>query len=275
MTQTTTLTDHQREEFSRLGLLRFEGLLSAERIDRARGAVLRQLERLGLWQDGAWRLDSRPKPQWPASGLKTGKDIGNKRPELEALIEEPALMAVVDRLLEGRAYDRAIYKRPQLLFTLPNIDTWTLPTGWHLDIPRLASGEAPGVQVFILLDAVAPRGGGTLVIGGSHRLLNDGRFHKTGEVMHALRHERFFRDLCSGTLDGGDRPGGMVGDAPLQVVELTGAPGDVWLMDLRLLHTASPNATQQPRMMATHRFLRADLVREVARGFDWTSASME
>jgi len=271
VTQTFTLTDQQYEEFERRGLLRLEGLLSAERVRPAREAVLRPLERLGLWWDGAWRLDRWPKPQWPASGLKTARVIGNKRPELEALIEEPALLAVVDRLLEGRPFDRSIYKRPQLLFTLPNIETWTLPAGWHLDVPRLASGEAPGVQVFTFLDAVGPGGGGTLVIAGSHRLLNDGRFHKTGKVMKALRREAFFADLCSGALDGGEGlPGGAVGDVPLQVVELTGAPGDAWLMDLRLLHTGAPNASDRPRMMATHRFLRADLVREVARGFDWT-----
>jgi Phytanoyl-CoA dioxygenase (PhyH) len=269
VTQTFTLTNQHREDFERTGLLRLEGLLSADRVNRAREAVLRPLERLGLWRDGAWRLDSRPKPQWPDAGLKVSRVIGNRRPELEALIEEPALSAAVDMLLEGRPFDRGIYKRPQLLFTLPNAETWTLPAGWHLDVPRLASGEAPGVQLFTFLDAVGPGGGGTLVITGSHRLLNDGRFHKTGKVMRALRREAFFRDLCSGALDGGDLPGGAVGDVPLQVVELTGAPGDAWLMDLRLLHTGAPNAAERPRMMATHRFLRADLVAEVSRGFDW------
>lgn len=272
MTQTFTLTSDQRAEFARTGLLRFEGLLSSERVGRAREVLLRTLERLGLWKDGAWRLDARPKPKWPDAGLKASRVFGNRRPELEALIDEPALCAIVDALLEGRPFDRGIYKRPQLLFTLPNADTWTLPAGWHLDVPRLASGEAPGVQAFTFLDAVGPGGGGTLVIAGSHRLLNEGRFINTGKVMRALRREPFFRDLCSGALDGEGLPGGAVGDVPLQVVELTGAPGDAWLMDLRVLHTGAPNAAERPRMMATHRFLRADLVREVARGFDWTEA---
>lgn len=43
------------------------------------------------------------------------------------------------------------------------------------------------------------------------------------------------------------------GDIELQVIELTGAPGDVWLMDLRVLHSLSPNATDQPRLMAAQR----------------------
>ena len=34
------------------------------------------------------------------------------------------------------------------------------------------------------------------------------------------------------------------------------APGDLWLMDMRALHTAAPNASEAPRLMMTWRFLR-------------------
>jgi len=40
-------------------------------------------------------------------------------------------------------------------------------------------------------------------------------------------------------------------------------------MDLRLLHSAAPNASPRPRMMATWRYLRAALVEEIAAGFGW------
>ena len=50
---------------------------------------------------------------------------------------------------------------------------------------------------------------------------------------------------------------------------MTGAPGDVWLMDLRVLHNGSPNASGRPRMMAMHRFMPNDLVPEVEQGFGW------
>lgn len=39
------------------------------------------------------------------------------------------------------------------------------------------------------------------------------------------------------------------------MVELTGNPGDVFLTDLRLLHTLSPNTRRTPRIMATQRYL--------------------
>jgi hypothetical protein len=274
VTSNFALTPEQRDEFDCRGVLRLQGLLSAPSVERARGVVLRRLEQFGLWKDGAWRLEHRPRPQWPDSGLKTSKVIGNRRPELEALLDEPGLRAVVDTLLQGRPFDRAMHPRPQLLFTLPNIDAWVLPPGWHTDGPRLASGEWPGLQMFACLDHVAPRGGGTLVIAGSHRLLNDGRHIKASELHRLLGAEAFFRRIWGKRpicVDDGDAlPCGAVGDVALEVMELTGAPGDTWLVDLRVLHAAAPNAADRPRMMVTHRFIRADLVPEIAEAYGWT-----
>jgi hypothetical protein len=273
MTPTFVLTPEQHAEFSRRGLLRLDGLLSPQSVQRARRVVLARLEQLGLWKDGAWRLESQPRPEFPATGLKTAKAIGNKRPELEALLDEPALRAAVDTLLEGRAWDRSIYPRPQLLFTLPNIDAWALPPGWHVDAPRLASGAWPGLQMFACLDHVAPRGGGTLAIAGSHRLLNAGRNIKASGLRRLLAPEDFFRRIWGKQpIPWGDHaalPSGAVGDVPLEVVELTGAAGDAWLLDLRTLHSAAPNAAARPRMMVTHRFVRADLTVEIAQAYGW------
>jgi Phytanoyl-CoA dioxygenase (PhyH) len=268
-----TLTPEQRDEFSRRGVLRLEGLLSAQSVERARSVVLAQLEQLGLWKDGAWRLQDWPRPEYPQKGLKTSKVIGNKRPEFEALLDEPALRAAVDGLLQGRPCDRSMHPRPQLLFTLPNIDRWVLPPGWHVDAPRLASGEWPGVQMFACLDHVAPRGGGTLVIAGSHKLLNDGRHIRARDLHRLLGPEDFFRRIWGkrpiNVADDDALPRGAVDNVALEVMELTGAPGDTWLTDLRVLHSGAPNAGDRPRMMVTHRFIRADLVGEIAQAYGW------
>ena len=96
------LTPEQRDEFSRRGVLRIDGLLSSAGVRRARDFVLERMQQLGLWKDGAWRLEDRPRTTWPDSGLKTSKVIGNKHPELEALADEPALRAAVElRVLFG------------------------------------------------------------------------------------------------------------------------------------------------------------------------------
>jgi hypothetical protein len=275
MPGSSILTRDQLDEFDRRGVLRVPRLFCAGRVRRAREYVQRRLARVGLWRDGAWSLGATPRPQWPATGLKISKAIGNKHPDVEALLEEPALLSAVEALLGGAGFDRTVYRRPQILFTLPNADTWTVPTHWHVDVPRLASGRRPGVQVFTFLDTVESRGGGTLVIAGSHRLLNEGRFLRVKDVTYLLSREVFFRELYS------DAPKtredracllgqvGAVGDVRLEVLELTGSPGDAYFTDLRVLHTAAPNAAGHPRMMATHRFVPVEVMQELAEALAW------
>ena len=270
-----TLTPEQRAEFADRGVLKLAGLIPAETVRRAREAVLVPLAELGLWRDGAWRLDALPRPAWPATGLKTSKAIGNKRPEIEALVEGADLLAAVHQLLDGHRFDRRVFKRPQVLFTLPNIDVWRLPQGWHADGPRFASGVSPGVQLFGCLDEVLPGGGGTTVVAGSHRLANgEGRFLRARDLTQILRREPFFRELMAGRGgEDGVLPKARIGDVPIEVLECTGAPGDAWLVDLRILHTGAPNAADRPRMMFTHRFMRADLLRELAEAYGWIPES--
>ncbi|HEX4098591.1 MAG TPA: hypothetical protein VHX64_17830, partial [Caulobacteraceae bacterium] len=100
MTQ-TLLSQDQLQSFERRGVLRLEGLISPEGVRTAREALLRPLEKLGLWQDGGWRLDAVPRPKWPASGPKTASAIGHKHPELKALSKEPKVQALIGELLEG------------------------------------------------------------------------------------------------------------------------------------------------------------------------------
>jgi hypothetical protein len=278
MSRTSILTQEQLDEFDRRGVLRLGSLISADTVRRAREAVLRRLERLGLWKDGAWHLDALPRPQWPATGLKTSKEIGNRDPALAALVEDRTLAAAVDALLEGHPFERpGPNRRPQVLFTLPNAQMWTVPSGWHSDSPRLASGQSAGVQLFAFLDVVDARGGGTLALAGSHHLLNEGRHIRPSEFWGLLRREPFFAELldADATIRSPQQRvdllhrTGTVGNVPIQIEEMIGVPGDVWLMDLRVLHAGSPNAAERPRMMLTFRYERSDLLREIADAFGW------
>ena len=45
-----------------------------------------------------------------------------------------------------------------------------------------------------------------------------------------------------------------------EILELTGAPGDVWFTDLRMLHTLSVNITEKPRLSVTQRFFTKDSI---------------
>ena len=277
MTQEFSLSPEQRDAFERRGILCLKGFFPADAVGRARERVHQQLAKIGVSEAGGWRLPDGSRPRYPVTGLKTSRVVGNKHPEVLALMDEPALRATVDALLGGRPFDRAVFKHPQVLFTLPNAETWTVPDGWHSDSPRLASGEALGVQLFACLDRVAPGGGGTLVIAGSHRLLNERRSMRMKEVKrHLLAHD-YFRRLYSPRA--AERASVLnetcaIGDVEVMLVELSGEPGDAYFVDLRILHAGAPNAAARPRMMLTYRFARADLMREMAEAFGWQEESV-
>jgi ectoine hydroxylase-related dioxygenase (phytanoyl-CoA dioxygenase family) len=260
------------EIFRRDGMLRFDGLLSSEGVASAREVVLRQFEKLGLWRDGAWHIAE--KPEWPAAGIKPARDIGHRHSEVDALVTEPAVMALVGELTRGVRLDDTLHPGSQVLASLPNAGPWELPDSWHIDCPRLPSGQSPGVQIFTFLEPAEPRGGATLAMAGSHRLFDNGRAMKTKDIVRGLRGEPFFARLAAERFHLRDPaaalPLGAVGDVPLRVVELLGKPGDAWLVDLRVLHAGAPNAAEWPRVMVTRRFVRADLVPEISAAYGWT-----
>jgi hypothetical protein len=268
------LTETQRQEFELKGVLRLEGLISAEGARRAREAVLRPLEQIGLWRNGGWNLEAVPPAKWPLTGPKTAATIGHRHPELRALIEEPRLTGLIQGLIGDCSLDPA--QRPQVLFTLPNSEHWTKPCGWHVDLPRLASGRSPGVQIFTFLNSVDPGGAAPLAVAGSHRLLNDRGGIRSKDIRRGLVTHPFFRDFyidVRGALSDRDaflgRRARMDG-VEVGLVEMTGQPGDVWLMDLRTLHASAPNTSNVPRLMMTHRFVRADVADELAEAYGWT-----
>jgi ectoine hydroxylase-related dioxygenase (phytanoyl-CoA dioxygenase family) len=260
MIETPTITLQQIKEFDRRGVLFLQGLLSVDIVNRARDYIRERLASMGLWSNGNWVLDELRNQ---ALDFRPARAIGNRNPNVEALIGDPKLLSVVSTLLGGQPLDRKIHQRPQILFTIPNATAWSIPVGWHVDIPRLASGRCPGVQMFTILEEVAPCGGGTLVVAGSHLLLNRGRLIKQRELSKMLRREPSFQRLYDG------RSPEMEANAALDLVELTGQPGDVYLMDLRTLHAGAPNAGDRPRVMATHRFVRADAAAELADALGW------
>ncbi len=263
------LTANQQAEFDFAGMLKVKSLISDPAISRARDSVLSRFEALGFCRDGQWQLADRPRPKWPDKGY-SAKAVGNKIENVERLLDQPGVKPIVDAILDHADLDREFFKRPQILVTFPNAGDWFMPhDGWHVDIPRLASGRRPGVQVFILLEEIKLQGGGTLVVKGSHRLLNNGTFVRSRDVTKLLRQEPFFHRLMSApnsctdgleVLEGSKK---SMEQIDLDVVELTGSPGDVYFVDMRAIHSAAPNMSELPRMMATHRFLRADVASEI------------
>ena len=245
------LPPDQHDRFRRHGLVHLDRFLPPDEVEAA-CAVTRRIF------DEAETNDSEQPLVPPKGKLRRASESGPVRGLFTA-----ALMSAIVELAGGRPV-RSMGNRPQFLITMPNAEEWTVPpTIWHVDLPRLPSNSLVGIQVFTFLSDVVPKGGGTLVVAGSHRLLNNGSRVRSKNIKKQLRRLPYFQDLMS--RQSGDRKRFLAasgsaqdpdaGDVSLRVVELSGQPGDVYLTDMRLLHTLAPNATDKPRVMLTHRFV--------------------
>ena len=172
------------------------------------------------------------------------------------------VLAAIDAIMEGRPYP-APRDWGSLFIAFPTAQPWRIPVGgWHIDAKYTSALHPPGgVKTFALLGDVEPHGGGTLVVGGSHRLVHrwfsenpppaDAR---SADMRKLLLAHPYIRNLQSEG-DVGERIGRFMnsvertGDIPLQVVELTGSAGDVFLLHPLTLHAAAPNAGSAPRFM--------------------------
>jgi hypothetical protein len=117
---------------------------------------------------------------------------------------------------------------------------------------------------------VRPGGGGTLIVDGSHGLIESyyaslsptdlARPHKF-QRQELLRRDPWLEALTGQTEEPVEdrveafmeRTTDLRG-VPCRVVELCGEPGDAGFCDLGMLHCVAPNASEQPRFMRV-RFL--------------------
>lgn len=224
--QTNFFVDH--------GYLRLEGFHPKKQVAGIRQRLHDELKRLKALP-GARSLSSS------LQGLPLFQQIGKlsalvKVPGLHEALVTPVLVDCVTRL-GGRA--PSAIQGTQLLLSPPHQGTWTLEgLNWHVDITAEPQDPLPGIQAFFLIDDVAPHGGATLALAGSHRVNARGSAPAPG-LREVLR--------TTGDLER------QLHELGIRIVEMSGRAGDVLLMDLRLLHTPSVNATKNVRMMATTR----------------------
>jgi ectoine hydroxylase-related dioxygenase (phytanoyl-CoA dioxygenase family) len=186
---------------------------------------LRQFDNIPTFQIGA-KISQRVRPSESLSQIITGE-----------LIEATGKLANTKIVVTKQ--------QPTLLFTPPQKLPWNVPaTDWHVDVAARPDGKIPGVQAFVILNDLLSKGGATMAIAGSHRILN-------------LRKEDLFRDLFSPNAPNRDRfmKPIQVNGVEIKIVEMVGKAGDIYLMDMRILHSPSINASNQPRLMLTNRYL--------------------
>jgi hypothetical protein len=251
-----------RSQFAERGVVRLDGAFGPDDAARLREVVWRYAERrTGLGPDDRPALPGGRLPlSW--KGLKRSRAF-------DVLIGSAAVAGTLDVIFGAGGWQRP---RPgaQVLVNLPEPGPWSLPDGWHMD----CGFEQPTWPVFAakafgFFGEVGPRGGGTMLLPGSHRLVD--RYRSTFESPPGggkanwhpfLRRHPPLGDL----LQGATRPDlgrSLVGEryeiegVPVDVVELTGAPGDVVITHLHVFHSGSPNTSDSPRQMLAKAVLAA------------------
>jgi hypothetical protein len=244
------LSSAQRDEFDRRGILRLPATIPPAEVRAMRQRLWQYLaDTHGMHPDQpeTWPVDP------PAQFQKlTGTGV------FDAMATGQLYAAVDDLLGAGRWQRPAHWGRPLVTFPRPGT-AWDVPSSdWHLDTQDL---ELTMLVVFAHLAPVRPRGGGTLVITGSHRLTTPSGPQagnvpvRSREVKAYLRTlHPWLRDLWQANGDTGRihrylTEGAVIDGVEARVEELNGDPGDAVIMHPRLLHVVAPNSLDTPRLM--------------------------
>jgi hypothetical protein len=243
-------------EFDGSGLIRLTGAVRDHDVTGMRDRIWDFLAERGIDRDDP--------ATWPAG----------KPPKLQALhrsgvfapMASAPVCAALDALL-GTWQTPKVWGLP--LVTFPEPGEWAVPrTGWHVD----AWGARPGVTVFVFPAPVAPKGGGTLVLAGSHpivaRELAAGA--KPADIKASLaERDRWLRDVWSGGYRSAEGETELDGHR-IRLVELTGAAGDAILMHPATLHAPAPNAVASsaaaPNAQGTPRLMLVEIVAGATQG---------
>lgn len=249
------LTQEQRDEFTRTGLIAIPGAVPEADVAYMRARIWEHLHHTyGIHEDhpDTWTV-KRP-AQFKAL----------RRSEHFAKVGASTIPTALDDLMGSGHWKRPAAWPAGPLITFPSVaGDWDVPaSGWHFDKPfdRAETASVPAINVFVFLAPALPHGGGTAILTGSHRLV--AKHAAASEVivhspelknrlgadhpwLHDLwdkesRHDRIRRFMDEGV---------EVDGVALRVVELTGAPGDAYLMNTRTLHAPTANVRPTPRMM--------------------------
>lgn len=257
------LTAAQRSEFNERGWLRLPCAIPEDDVQFVLDRIWDDLEhRCGIPRD-----DPKSWPEARPKGFNKLMRSGAFEPTSNQTVKD-----AIDGLLGPGQWEKPD-PWGALLLTFPAKGPWFLPdSSWHLDLQASVQSDAdenPGVQVFAVLEPLAAQGGATIVLAGSHRvvrhlaqqpeMIGEGR---SRDITKAVKRAApSLRDLWSRDLSA-DReerylqnPVDIFG-IPVQAVEFTGNPGDVIFMHPWIIHAASPNCGNRPRIVITQRVYR-------------------
>ena len=253
--QLTTLTSTDIQRFERDGYV-----VVRQAFSRADALAMERRWWSELADTHGIRPDDRSSWRQIRGDLKAAK-----RDRLQARILTERVRGVFDDLLGTAAWSPP-RNWGRSLVTFPEPGAWEVPTRhWHWDNPCELHLDRPrGLFVVCFIGPVAPRGGGTLILSGSPRLLIQqerripaiqrldsislswDRLHRSHPWLMALTGQAPSpADRIAAFMDRET----IVEGVPLRVVELTGEPGDMVFCHPVMAHCVSPNRGARPRFM--------------------------
>lgn len=250
-TLTQVLSKAQRAQFEDRGLLKLEGFVPRRSAEGMADLLWKELAK-------SHHIHRRDRSTWTKERPTDFKAL--KQIDAFRTLATPQVRALIDELLgRGQWTEPPYWGQPLVAF--PTQQRWEIPhKNWHLDLPAHPQRfRLPITRFFLLLAPLEPRGGGTLVAAGSHRLVErladqaGAELSSSAMRKHLLATHRWFGDLMSQTRDFSRAERFMteptvVDGVPVQVAEITGEPGDLVLMHAAALHTLSPNNRETPRL---------------------------
>lgn len=217
------------------------------------------------------KIERDKRSTWPAGAWSGVKDHAS----LERGIATPRLCGAINQLIGEKTW-HIPDRWGGYLITFPTqvSQAWELTSkDWHWDDTLINHFglRNTGLFIFTLLADLKPRGGGTLLVSGSHRLIEQ-FFHRLSPEDQRLKQKllksRFalshpwLVELTSNTDQSPNRIQRFmqetteVDKVPVKVVQVTGEAGDAYLCHPAIFHTASPNHADVPRFMRVKGLLK-------------------
>ena len=259
MPETIHLSHEHLEAFEQQGVLHLHGFYPWADIQEMAHRLWADLEaRYGMVRD-------RPE-SWTVAAPAQFQTL--KRAGAFSALGSPKLFALADTLLGVGAWEMpARWGGP--LVTFPTRSPILRRPPWHLDVSGAEQlVPLPVLRVFTFLEPLAPGGGGTLYVAGSHHLaIEVERAHgapvQSAQVRDRLKAEHpWFAGLLATPTANLRRLVNVdvrIGSQTLRLEEMTGDPGDLIVMHPALLHGTSHNALDRPRMMLTEWIRRREV----------------
>ena len=251
-------TAEQQSEFEATGIARLPAAIAPPALSAMREALWAELARSHAIREHEPETWREPRP--------SGFQALAKRGALAAMAS-PAVRGALDDVFGTRGWDEP-GRWGQPLVCFPESGAWSVPrASWHLDFAGAPAQPLAAVRVFAFLTRLEARGGATLALAGSYRLVQR-LAERAGGTLRSSQARRQLAALDPWLAalerdDGCDREqrfmlkGAVVEGVPLRVAELCGEAGDVLLMRTDTLHTMSKNVRAVPRLVVAQFVTRA------------------